>query len=189
MGEDMQKTRERASVIGALLFVAVSTIAQAQNASMTLGSGAGSAGGTVKLPLYITLPGDMQLKLITATVKYPPNLALRQAAIGPEVQASGESIEAIEGAPGSDGTKRITLTLKAGKDKPLLSGLTRSLSFSVVEKAKAGMVALPVDEVRGIRWGDGAEVPLRGNPGQVTIYEAGKEPQPTPMAGCFFFTH
>jgi hypothetical protein len=175
--------------LGCLVWTLVPLGSMAQNARMTLGSGQVSTGKTVGLPLYVTLPGDVSLGRITTIVKYPKDLKFQKTELGKDAKAGETLFDSKALPPDADGSGRLELTLTAASGKALPTGLVGTVFFFVSEKAQSRMVALPLVEAKGFSREGGAEVSLRGDPGEITIYEAGKEPQPTPMLGCFFFTH
>ena len=185
--------RKPTLVAEALVFtflVVMGTTLPAQNSSFTLGSGTGTPGLIVQLPIYLTLPRNLQMERILAIVEYPSFLAYHQVELAKDAKTNGVVIEVKDTSPQTDGKmKRMEITLKGGKEKLLQSGLVGSLSFTIDKEARTQMVALLVTEAKGFPKGGGAEIKLRGDPGSVTVYEAGMEPLPVPMVGCFFFTH
>lgn len=173
-----------------LLLSAVGAVASpAETSSFTLGSGTGSPGNSVRLPIYLNLSRDQQFERIVALVDHPPTLSFRQPEVDKDAQASGVTIEVKESAPPAGSkTKRVEVTLKSSKGKPLPTGMIGWLSFAIDGKAQAQMASLPVTDVKGFSMSSGALlVKLRGDSGGVTVYEAGMEPLPS--LACFFFTH
>ena len=175
-------------------FTVMGTTLSAQNSSLTLGSGTGSPGVPVQLPIYLTLPRNLQMERIQATVEHPSSLAYHQVQLAKDAQANGVVIEVKDAAAQSGGQsggkmKRMEITLKGGKEKLLQSGLVGTLSFTIDKEAKPQMISLLVSGAKGFPKAGGAEVKLRGDPGSVTIYEAGMEPLSVPLVGCFIFTH
>ena len=173
----------------AFALVAVGAAAAlAENGSLTLGSGTGSPGRDVQLPIYLNLPKGQQFERILAIVEHPPSLAYDRVELSPEIRTDDVTIDVKESAPQAGGKmKRVEITLKGGKEKPLRIGMVGSLIFTVDKKARSQMISLPVIEVKGFSKGSRAETKLRGDSGSVTIYEPGAEP--LPLVTCFFFTH
>lgn len=174
----------------ALVFVfwATGTASLAQNGSVTLGSATGFPGEHAELPLYLGLPKNHPFERIVARVEYSTALTDPRVKEDEKFKASGATMEVKEQtAPAGGKSKRIEITIRAGQGKLLPDGLIGWLLFSINKDARPQMLSLPMVEPKGFNRRGEAEVRLRGDPGNITIYEPGTEPPP--LVPCFFFTH
>lgn len=170
---------------GALVFavaVGVPAASLAQSSRFTLGSGSGGPGHSVGLPIYLTLPKDSEFERIIAIVE--PTAALAYDRVE-AMEENSVVLRAKESAPGTDGKRRVEITLEGGQGKPLQTGLAGMIYFTIDQDARPQMASLPVSEVKGFPKGSRVAENLRGDQGSVTVYEPGTEPVMT----CFFFTH
>jgi hypothetical protein len=175
----------------AMVFHAMAALSPAQVASITLGSGTGTPGEDVAIPLYLTTGGDQKWTRIVTLVEYPASLTYRRINASEVAVAAGVSVRATEPSPPAGSQKkRLEVRIEGGKGKAVPEGIMGSIFFHIDQEAKPQMFSLPLAEVKGLGQGSQQEVPLRGNPGSVAIYAPGTEPTgPSTLMGCFFFTH
>lgn len=164
--------------------VLVATAAFAQNGRLTVGSGSGFPGHSVGVPIYLTLPKASEFERIVAEIEPPGALAYERA----EAMEENKVIISVkESAPGTDGKRRVEITLEGRQGEPLQTGIAGMIFFTIDQDARPQMASLPVLEVKGFPKGNRTAEDLRGDRGSVTIYEPGTEP--VPSLTCFFFTH
>ena len=89
----MKKSTLIAEALIFTLMAVMGTTLPAQNSSLTLGSGTGTPGLIVQLPIYLTLPRNLQMEQIQTTVEYPSSLAHHQVELAKDAKANGAVIE------------------------------------------------------------------------------------------------
>lgn len=150
--------------------------------TIALGTGLGTPGQPISLPLYLSAPGQANIGELTLEISLPsPLLTFSEV----ERAFLAEQVEAKLSADVIESKIRVKASVPEGKGNPLPEGLIAFVKFKVSQEAKAGELKVLVEKVE-MKDLEGKPIKTAGKAeGQINVIPK----EMAPLAGCFFYMH
>jgi hypothetical protein len=174
-----------------LIFVWVSSGSRAlAQSSVGLGTGIGTPGKEVVVPLYLTFDRQLKVGQIVIECRYPAGkLEFRRGESSFVAQRESVSVEfklikaGEDPASKSTEEEEIKITIRGSAGKSLPSGLVGSLFFNIPKSASHEVIPVTLAGVAALDTEGTRLTDVAANSGSISVED------PEPVTACFLYMH